>query len=56
MKHIFVFDGDKMTKQELEELLQHNGCVGWISLYKRSKEGIIEDIKNVTGIELESTK
>jgi hypothetical protein len=54
MKHIFIFDGDKMSKSKFAELFAHDGCSGWVSLENRTKDALIEDIEDILGEKIES--
>lgn len=48
MKHIFIFDGNKM-EEELKDILLKPGCLGWVRADYRISEEMIEDIKNILG-------
>lgn len=43
MKHIFIFDGEKMDK-DLKDMLLEKGCLGWIN-GEQGLEGITEGLK-----------
>lgn len=53
MKYMFIFDGKRMTKQEIGEIFSHKAALGWIRLEGRTKDSLIEDIEDVVGEKIE---